>query len=174
MDDRDPLWLPEDQPSIEGEVLAPVGHMSSRSGKWSQAMADKVLEIVGECGSPTIAAKRVGVTVKTIDYHRKKDPEFAAAYQDAIRGAVEALVTNSIARAGDISDPSNEALTLAWLRLRGDRVNAWLDGDTATQTDGMGLDHRVVSLMSGEDRRALLGLLNKYMEASRALALPKP
>jgi hypothetical protein len=173
MDDHDPLWLPEDQPSIEGEVLAPIGHMSSRSGKWSRAMADQFLEIVGECGSPTIAAKRVGVTVKTIDYHRKKDQEFGAAYDQAIRGAVEALVTNSIARAGDISDPSNEALTLAWLRLRGDRVNAWLDGETATQTDGLGLDYRVVSLMTSEDRRALLSLLNKYMEASRALAITK-
>lgn len=136
-------------------------------------MADTVLEIVGECGSPTIAAKRVGISPETIKYHRKKDPEFRAAYDEAIRGAVEALVTNSIARAGDISDPSNEALTLAWLRLRGDRVNAWLDGETATQTDGTGLDYRVVQLMSGEDRRDLLRLLNKYMEASRALAITK-
>lgn len=173
MDDRDPLWLPEDQPSIEGEVLEPVGRSLPLAGKWSRAMADKVLEIVGECGSPGIAAKRVGISTDTIKYHRRKDPEFRAAYDDAIRGAVENLLTNSIARAGDISDPSNEALTLAWLRLRGDRINAWLDGDTATQTDGMGLDHRVVQLMTSEDRRALLGLLNKYMEASRALAITK-
>ena len=142
-------------------------------------MADKVLEIVGECGSPSIAAKRLGINVQTIRYHREKDPEFGAAYDDAIRGAVETLVTNSIARAGDMSDPSSEALTLAWLRLRGDRVNAYLDGETATETDATGLDYRVVQLMTSEDRRAsrpaqqVFGLLNKYMEASRALAIGK-
>jgi hypothetical protein len=89
---------------------------------------------------------------------------------EAIRGAVESLVTNSMARAGDISDPSNEALSLAWLRLRGDRVDACLDGETPTQTDTTGVDYRVVRLMTPEDRRALLGLLNKYLEAPRAIA----
>jgi hypothetical protein len=128
--ERDPLWLPKDEPSIVGEVLAPVGITGNRSGKWSRAMADKVVEIVGECGSPGIAAKRLGINVHTIMYHRKKNPEFAAAYDEAMRLAVETLVTNSIARAGDMSDPSNEALTLAWLRpgRPGERLPGRRDG----------------------------------------------
>jgi hypothetical protein len=89
-----------------------------------------------------------------------------------MRQAVETLVANSIARASDIADPSSEAFTLAWLRLRGDRVNAFLDGDVADRNDALGLDYRVVRLMAPEDRRTLLALLTKYMEAANAL--PKP
>lgn len=158
--DRDPL----DISGLTGEVIPPPGSgFGDLPGKWSPAMADRVIAIVAECGSPSVAAKQLGIKPGTIQYHRKVDAEFRARYDEAMRSAVEAVVTDSIARARDIADPANEAFTLAWLRLRGDRINAYLDGDTADRGDGMGLDPRIVSLMAPEDRRVLLGLLTKYI-----------
>lgn len=157
--ERDPL----DISGLTGEVIPPIGVNGARGGKWSPAMADRVIAIVAECGSPSVAAKQLGIIPGTIMYHRKVDAEFRARYDEAMRSAVEAVVTDSIARARDVADPSNEAFTLAWLRLGGDRINAYLDGDTADRGDGLGLDPRIVSQMAPEDRRVLLGLLTKYI-----------
>jgi hypothetical protein len=174
MDPNDPLWLPEDSSSVEGEIIDPVGVNNARGGKWSPAMAERVIEIVAECGSPSIAAKRLGIKPATIQHHRRVNPEFRARYDEAMRQAVESLVANSIARASDVADPSNEALTLAWLRLRGDRINAYLDGEGDRRTDAVGLDPKVVELLEPDDRRELLRLLTKYLEVQNARALPKP
>lgn len=52
------------------------------------------------------------------------------------------------------------------------RANAHLDGDTADQTDGLGLGLRIVSRMAPEARRMLLGLPTNHNRTG--LPPPRP
>jgi len=79
--ERDPL----DTSGLIGEVISPPGSgFGDLPGKWSQAMADRVIAIVSEYGSPSVAAKQLGIKPGTIQYHRKVDTEFRIQYAGSV------------------------------------------------------------------------------------------
>lgn len=170
MDTDDPLWLPGDQPSIEGEVL-PVPHALGNR-KRTPAMEAAVIEVVARTGSPKKAAEVVGIHPQTIVYWRKSDPEFAAHYREAMNGASELVMAKAFDLALDDLEPS-VPIILAMMKFRAERLSIFADVEgEATPTVG-GLDANIVQLMEPADRRELLRLITKYLEVQNARAIAK-
>jgi hypothetical protein len=87
----DPLWLPEDRPSIEGEVLPATG-WTNGNRKRTPEMEAIVLDIVARTGSPRKAAELVGIHPQTIQNWRSTDADLAARYRDAMASASELVM----------------------------------------------------------------------------------
>lgn len=89
----------------------------------------KFCEKLAEGWSVTAASKAIGVTTKTAYEWRKKDAEFAKAWDDAIESGTDALEDEAQRRAMNTSD----VLTIFLLKGRRpdkyrDRVDAHISG----------------------------------------------
>lgn len=138
---------------------------------WSHAVAERVLEVVAETGSPKLASQEVGVHVSTIHYHRKADPDFGVRYAEAMDTAFHGVLGRAFERATDEVQPSDRLLEVLLKFRWPDRLNgliASLEG--APSGDGpVGLDPRVIARMDPADRTALVELLERYVDAEEAL-----
>lgn len=169
--ERDPLWLPEDKPSVEGEVLPPVGWTTGKR-KRTPEMEATVLEVVARTGSPKKAAELVGINPHTVQHWRKTDAEFAARYREAMATASELVMGKAHELALDDLEPS-VPIILAMMKFRAERLSLHHDGDEGGRTSE-GLDPAMVAKMEPQDRVALLTLLRKYLdvqETERARAI---
>lgn len=168
MDDRDPLWLPGDQPSVE--VLPARTGWINGGRKRTPEMEALVLDIIGRTGSPGKAAELVGIHPQTIVGWRRRDAEFAAKYREAMNGASELVMGKAFDLALDDLEPS-VPIILAMMKFRSERLSMFADVEgEATPTVG-GLDANIVQLMEPADRRDLLRLITKYLEVQNARAI---
>ncbi len=171
MDRDDPLWLPGDDPSIEGEVLPATG-WTNGGRKRTPEMEAIVLDIVGRTGSPRKAAELVGIHPRTIQSWRKTDADFAARYREAMASASELVMGKAHELALDDVEPS-VPIILAMMKFRAERLSLLADVEGGATTTG-GLDPAIVAKMEPQDRIALLTLLRKYLdvqETERARAI---
>jgi hypothetical protein len=171
MDRDDPLWLPSDEPSVEGEVLPATGWTNGYR-KRTPEMEAIVLDIIARTGSPKKAAELVGIHPQTIHGWRKSDADFAARYREAMAGASELVMGKAHELALDDVEPS-VPIILAMMKFRAERLSLHHDGEEGGKTTG-GLDPAVVAKMEAQDRVALLTLLRKYLdiqETERARAI---
>lgn len=60
---------------------------------------ERFLEMLAETGHVAMAAEAVGTTPKTLYAHRKRNPEFAARWKEAVAIAVDGLEAEAIRRA---------------------------------------------------------------------------
>lgn len=161
--ERDPLWLPEDGPSVEGEVLPPPTGWTNGVRKRSPEMEALVLDIVGRTGSPKKAAEVAGIHPATIHGWRRNDADFAARYKEAMASAAELVMGKAHELALDDVEPS-VPIILAMMKFRAERLSLHHDGEEGGRTME-GLDPAVVARMEPQDRVALLTLLRKYLDA---------
>lgn len=174
--ERDPLWLPEDQPSIEGDVLPPATGWTNGGRKRTPEMEAIVLDIVGRTGSPKKAAELVGIHPATIQSWRKSDADFAARYREAMASASELVMGKAHELALADIEPS-VPIILAMMKFRAERLSLHHDVEESGRTSE-GLNPGIVAKMDPQDRVALLTLLRKYLdiqetENARAAALSK-
>lgn len=135
--------------------------------KWSPAIAERVLEIIGKTGSPKMASRATGVSTAAIHDHRKRDLEFGARYGEAMDSAFHNVLGRAFERSLDEDEPSDRLIE-ALLKFRWpERLSGFLAivGEGPANTSGpAGLDPRVIAKMLPIDRVALIGLLEKYMD----------
>lgn len=135
------------------------------TGVWSPEVAARVLEVVSATGSPSMAAKELGIHAHTIHYHRRTDPDFAQAYAQAMDNAFHQVLGHAFARSMDPVAPSDR-LTEVLLKFRwNDRLQDMLIVNAGAQGVA-GLDTRVIARMDPADRADLIRLLEKYLKAS--------
>lgn len=82
------------------------------------------LQSLAQTGVISFSAKEAGVGVKTIERHRKKDPRFNAACEEAIEESCDVLEMVARKRAVDHSD------TLLIFLLKGNRPEKYRDNYT--------------------------------------------
>lgn len=134
--------------------------------KWTPAVAERVLEVIADTGSPKRAAEAVGVSTRLIHYWRQQDPDFAHAYAQATDAAFNRVLGRAFERSLDEEAPSDR-LTEVLLKLRwADRFNHMVIQNAGS--NAIGLEPQVIARMAPADRDALINLLDKYVEAERA------
>lgn len=135
--------------------------------RWSPAIAERVLDIIGKTGSPKMASKATGVSTATIHDHRKRDLEFSAKYAQAMDNAFHHVLGRAFERSLDDEEPSDRLIeTLLKFRWP-ERLSGFLAvvGESPADASGpVGLDPSVIARMLSADRTALIGLLEKYMD----------
>lgn len=70
-----------------------------RKGGFTEAKKQIVLDHLAACCNVTRAAAAAGVSTVTINYHRRRDPAFAAACAEAIEAGYDALESAMMERA---------------------------------------------------------------------------
>lgn len=143
----------------------------SRNRKWSPKLAERVLKKVAETGSISLAAEAEGIHIQTVYYHQKRDPEFAAAYSEAMDAAFHNVLGHAFTRSMDAEKPSDR-LTEVLLKFRWpERLSSFLSiSEGGERTDGpANLDPRVIAKMDPADRTTLVTLLEKYLDAQDAI-----
>lgn len=134
--------------------------------KWSPAVAERVLEVIAETGSPKKAAEAAGVSPRLINYYCHSDPDFGHAYAVATDVAFQRVLGRAFERSLDEEAPSDR-LTEVLLKLRfADRFNHMVVTQN-TSTNAIGLEPAVIARMAPGDRDALITLLDRYVEAER-------
>ena len=137
--------------------------------KWGPEVADAVLEVVANTGSPKRAAEEIGVSTSLIHHRRRQDPEFGARYAQAMGEAFENVLGHAFKRAYDEVRPSDR-LTEVLLRLRWpERLGSFIQGSGAAGSGG--LDPMVIARMPPADRSALIALLERYQQVQGDAAL---
>ena len=68
-----------------------VGGLSGRRFRWTEARRARVIEVLRESGNASAAAAAVGARWSSLNWLRKKDPEFGAQCEAASREADERL-----------------------------------------------------------------------------------
>lgn len=135
--------------------------------RWTPAIAERVLDIIGRTGSPKMASKATGVSTAMIHDRRKRDLEFGARYGEAMDAAFHNVLGRAFERSLDDEEPSDRLIeTLLKFRWP-ERLPGFLAvvGEGPADTSGpVGLDPRVIAKMPPTDRIALIGLLEKYMD----------
>lgn len=138
--------------------------------RWTPAIAERVLDIVSKTGSPKMAAKATGVSVATIHDHRRRDADFGAKYGSAMDTAFHEVLGKAFERSLADEEPSDRLIEVLLKFRWPERLNSFLaftaDGGAAA-TVPAGLDPRVIAKMEPADRVALIGLLEKYLDAEQ-------
>ena len=148
---------------------AEIARKPERDRVWSSQVAERVLEVVGETGSPALAAKELGIHVRTIHDHRKRDVDFGDRYQQAMDAAFHGVLGRAFERSMDPVTPSDRLIEVLLKFRWPDRLNGFLAlGETAGSSDGpAGLDPHVIARMEPEDRTQLAELLGRYVDVER-------
>lgn len=137
----------------------------SMDRKWTPQIAERIITIVSQTGSPKVAAKATGISAATIFDHRKRDPEFGLRYDQAMQCAFDIVLGHAFERSLDTEAPSDR-LTEVLLKFRFvDRAPAFdPTAPDRPQTDGpLGLDARVIARMAPQERAALVSALGAYI-----------
>ena len=139
--------------------------------RWSPAIAERVLDIVAKTGSPKMAAEHVGISVATIHDHRRRDAEFGSRYGAAMDTAFHQVLSRAFERSMDDVEPSDRLIEVLLKFRWPERLNSFLaftaDGGSAAVVPA-GLDPRVIARMESQDRVALIGLLEKYLDVEQS------
>jgi hypothetical protein len=132
-------------------------------------VAERVLEVVGQSGSPALAAKELGISTRTIHDHRKREPEFGERYQQAMDAAFHGVLGRAFERSMDPLEPSDRLIEVLLKFRWPERLNGFLAlNETAGSTDGpAGLDPHVIAKMEPQDRVQLAELLGRYVDVER-------
>lgn len=153
---------------------AEIARRPERDRVWTPEVAERVLEIVGRTGSPGMAAKELGIGVRTIHDHRKRDVEFGDRYAQAMDTAFHGVLGRAFERSMDEEAPSDRLIEVLLKFRWPERLNGFLamtdpgaDGNTPA-----GLDPRVIARMEPADRTALVDLLERYLDVERTLEQP--
>jgi len=142
------------------------GRNPSRDSVWTPAVAERVLVVVSETGSPALAAKELGIHVRTIHDHRKRDVDFGDRYQQAMDTAFHGVLGRAFERSMDPLTPSDRLIEVLLKFRWPERLNGFLAmSETTGSTDGPGgLDPRVIARMEPNDRTKLVELLERYLD----------
>lgn len=133
--------------------------------KWTPAVAEAVLEIIAETGSPKRAAEAVGVSARLIHHYRAQDPDFALAYAQATDAAFNRVLGRAFERSLDEDAPSDRLIEVMLKFRWADRFNHMVI--QTENRNAIGLEPQVIARMDPADRDALIALLDKYVEAER-------
>ena len=146
----------------------------SKDTVWTPAVAERVLEVVGRTGSPGLAAKGLGIGVRTIHDHRRRDPEFGARYAQAMDSAFHGVLGRAFERSMDEEAPSDRLIEVLLKFRWPERLNGFLamTDPGAGGNAPAGLDPRVIARMEPADRTALVDLLERYLDVERTLEQP--
>lgn len=138
--------------------------------RWTPTIAERVLDIVARTGSPKMASKATGVSVATIHDHRRRDADFGARYGSAMDAAFHEVLGKAFERSLADEEPSDRLIEVLLKFRWPERLNSFLaftaDGGSAAAAPA-GLDPRVIARMEPADRVALIGLLEKYLDAEQ-------
>lgn len=153
---------------------AEIARRPERDRVWTPEVAERVLEIVGRTGSPGMAAKELGIGVRTIHDHRKRDVEFGDRYAQAMDAAFHGVLGRAFERSMDEEAPSDRLIEVLLKFRWPERLNGFLAmNDTGSAENApAGLDPRVIARMEPADRAQLVDLLERYLDAERTLTLP--
>lgn len=145
---------------------AEIARRPERDRVWSPQVAERVLEVVGETGSPALAAKELGIGVRTIHDHRKRDVDFGDRYQQAMDAAFHGVLGRAFERFMDPVTPSDRLIEVLLKFRWPERLNGFLAlSESAGPNDGPGgLDPRVIACMEPDDRTKLVELLERYLD----------
>lgn len=141
--------------------------------RWNADVERVVLDVVSRTGSPAKAAAELGISMSTIQDHRRRDPEFRAKYTLAMDTAFHAILGQAFTRSFDELRPSDRLIEVL-LKLRWpERLGSFLKigAKLGSSGGGGGLDPMVIARMPSEDRTALIGLLENYQTVQGNLAL---
>jgi len=142
----------------------------SMDRRWTPAIAERILDIIGKTGSPKMASKATGVSVATIHDHRKRDLEFGTRYGEAMDAAFHNVLGRAFERSLDDEEPSDRLIEVLLKFRWPERLNGFLAvvGDGPADTSGpVALDPRVIAKMVPADRVALICLLEKYLDVEQ-------
>jgi hypothetical protein len=146
------------------------GRNPSRDSVWSPAVAEQVLEMVGQTGSPALAAKELGISTRTIHDHRKRDIDFGDRYQQAMDAAFHGVLGRAFERSMDHLTPSDRLIEVLLKFRWPERLNGFLalNENTGTTEGPAGLDPHVIAKMDPQDRAQLAELLGRYVDVERS------
>lgn len=153
---------------------AEIARRPERDRVWTPQVAERVLEIVGKTGSPGMAAKELGIGVRTIHDHRKRDVEFGDRYAQAMDAAFHGVLGRAFERSMDETAPSDRLIEVLLKFRWPERLNGFLamNDAGAGASAPAGLDPRVIARMEPADRTQLVDLLERYLDAERTLERP--
>jgi ABC-type uncharacterized transport system involved in gliding motility auxiliary subunit len=155
------------------------------ANKFTEAMRERFFEVLEDTCSPKQAAAAVGISRQTAFYHKANDLEFRTRWEKAIETALDALMDEAYRRAclgvdepvihqGKLAmqvDPKTGEEKPLTVRRHSDRLlevllkfryGEQMADRLAVKVESTGLSPDALLKMSGEDRQALAGLLEKY------------
>ena len=150
---------------------------SARKG-FAQEHKDWVARFLTRMPSPSLAADLLGVSSDTIHYHRRTDPAFRAAYDQAMEDAKQTLLgaaaeevlgvgfAHVLTRDGDVitvPKERNDKLLLAYVNgiLGQKHVHEGLDGEPPAGSFVLVITPRQLARLDAQDQEALTLLLAK-------------
>ena len=178
---------------MDGETKVSAGNRrrvqvrKERKDGFGEAKRRIVLDHLAACCNITRAAAAAGVSAVTVNYHRRRDPAFAAACSEAIEAGYDALEAAMMERAsgggyapGRTETPGAEtvdselALHLLSLRRKAPGQRTGRGGPRPRRVSERELNEAILAKLEVLDRRLRMRRDQVRKVKSRPLTLPPP
>ncbi len=116
-----------------GKTGAPAERRVYRADGWTEARRSVFLDVLSTCATVKTAAAAAGMDVSGVYHLRRRDPVFAAQWEEALAtgyATIEAALLQRAAAAVDAADPAELDTELAkWMLSHRDRRGGQKPGD---------------------------------------------